>query len=1568
MATHSIGKLYVELDLDAAKFTNAQKKIIADSQKTAFSVESNFKTLGTKSDFIFDSMRKQAENAYNGIARNAKSSASEIARAQQGLAAKMKSINDEQYGSSSSTIAKIKTNWIAGMAAIAAAGVALNIGKSFLDAGIAAESMQKGLTAALGTVHEAAKAEQFLRQESERLGLVFMDQVKSYKSLAAAAKGTALEGEETKKIFTAVTTASTALGLSAEETSGSLMAIQQMMSKGTVQAEELRGQLSERLPGAFGMVAEAMGVTTAELGKMLEHGEVMATDMLPKLADALINRYGQAATDAADLTQQNLNRMNTAFTDLKVTIIDVFLPAISSAFSGLTNLIRLFPNLAKAIDLAQSGMISFSDIVTANGKELNDLVNNVDPLAAKIAEIKNRIDELANGPMAWRNTVEVGKLRAELTKLEAAQVSLRAKSDFGKMKDGWLAFYEGAEKAANQKLPAISEAHDKTTKKAIDHTKDFWEANFDDRYEIKSRSLDREMKLEKEYIEEGKKLGEDMWLSNEKERNAATDRAIQYEIDEQKNANDEIGKLYDEMWRDMRKAYSDIIYDMLQGDLDSWDDYFQAIKSMFLRLIAEMVALWSINFIKGIFSGTGSFSLASIFGTTETSAESSILSIAGLTAGVDSLTSSIGGLFGATQAVENGMYAFGVGAEVASTGVESAVVGMEAATASSLALAGALLPLGIAIGGMMGLDDMLFGDGPSAEQVLSEYEAGIRDLTEEQEAYWKMQYMGMSDMLDFYTGDLLDGTKQLTGVYSDFMNLNLTQMSRFKQLVADLEMALAMEAGTLMFDAVDVASSEEIMIQMEELMAEFKISPSDEWYDLVVQTASPGYESTQYTDNPNGYAAGGSPPPNSLILVGEQGPELMKTGSGATTIFSNPDTMRMMAMGIPGYASGTTDITYTSSGTAETDMWNDLIEKTEDYLNLLGDLGSELDDLNEYYTEQIALAESLGVTSEELAQIYAMQEAAQQELIDQWTEETLDAYAEMMGMTSGLNQEIRSITDQFADWSKDVQYLIDSGYLDESAMQVLKLAEAAAILSTTKRYLDDATQGFEDLQMSMIGWAQSLYGSDLWAAYETLEAWRNMNGYRTTGDLNDILNFTGMNPEDLQEYAGELEKFFASLAATLEEAYESVMQTQESIRNSIHTLNLSMMDSAKQAEYYSKHAMDAYNNLGNMSSEEQAQAIEWMHTEIMAYYDAQKQAIQERYQTEIDAINEAADSFADLINVLDKINDKIFDLKYSGYNLALPQAKAEVAKQDYATMLAAAQSSIGTGDTSAIDDLLSFVDTYLQSGQDAYKSSQAYLDMYAQVQSDLAAMGLTIGGMTNGKTVEELTEIQNGLIDDLNEQMQSEIDQLTQDVITALDILNIAANTTREQIGNELLNLYYMIDEAQKAVQVQMVTDSATLALINTALSSSGSIYIKLEEIRAAVVASGTSKVEEVKSVASSYFPTINTTGFSIGGGGAFSPKFGFADGGISSGPLSGYPAMLHGTELIVPLNDPKSARPSSSESDPEVKALLRELVSATKAGHVLTIDGQAIDSRADRMVVSRINRGMINDGRRLVN
>ena len=82
-----------------------------------------------------------------------------------------------------------------------------------------------------------------------------------YIKFRAASQQANLSSKETLKIFDSAAKASAVLALSADEVNGVFLALEQMLSKGKVITEELRRQLGERLPGAFGIMADAIGCT-----------------------------------------------------------------------------------------------------------------------------------------------------------------------------------------------------------------------------------------------------------------------------------------------------------------------------------------------------------------------------------------------------------------------------------------------------------------------------------------------------------------------------------------------------------------------------------------------------------------------------------------------------------------------------------------------------------------------------------------------------------------------------------------------------------------------------------------------------------------------------------------------------------------------------------------------------------------------------------------------------------------------------------------------------------------------------------------------------------------------------------------------------------------------------------------------------------------------------------------------------------------------------------------------------------------------------------------------------------
>ena len=140
-------------------------------------------------------------------------------------------------------------------------------------AGVEAQSFADSMRAATGDGASAARELAFVGREAARLGLDLPGAERAFIKLVAATRGTRLEGAVTREIFLGIGEAARAMGLSAEQQSGALTALEQIVSKSTVSAEELRGQLGERLPGAFQIAARAMGVSTEELDRMLRGGE-----------------------------------------------------------------------------------------------------------------------------------------------------------------------------------------------------------------------------------------------------------------------------------------------------------------------------------------------------------------------------------------------------------------------------------------------------------------------------------------------------------------------------------------------------------------------------------------------------------------------------------------------------------------------------------------------------------------------------------------------------------------------------------------------------------------------------------------------------------------------------------------------------------------------------------------------------------------------------------------------------------------------------------------------------------------------------------------------------------------------------------------------------------------------------------------------------------------------------------------------------------------------------------------------------------------------------------------------
>lgn len=191
-----------------------------------------------------------------------------------------------------------------------------------------------------GDFKQTAADLDFLRRNADRLGVELGGLAQEYSKFAIATKGTNLEGENTRRIFLSVAEAARVNRSSQEELQGVFTALTQIVSKGAVQMEELRQQLGDRLPGAIQLMADALGVTTAELIKMMEQGEVTSDALIP-FAEKLSEKFGPGLSESLKGTTVALGRVkNAAFQALVAFGQQGFLTSFVDLLNDITETLQ----------------------------------------------------------------------------------------------------------------------------------------------------------------------------------------------------------------------------------------------------------------------------------------------------------------------------------------------------------------------------------------------------------------------------------------------------------------------------------------------------------------------------------------------------------------------------------------------------------------------------------------------------------------------------------------------------------------------------------------------------------------------------------------------------------------------------------------------------------------------------------------------------------------------------------------------------------------------------------------------------------------------------------------------------------------------------------------------------------------------------------------------------------------------------------------------------------------------------------------------------------------------------
>lgn len=352
------------------------------------------------------------------------------------------------------------------------------VGGQFLEANLAAERLQKALLAITGDSGAAASEMAFIRATVDRLGLSLESTAKGYIKFSAATKGTALEGAKTREIFGGVAAAMSKLGLTATDQERAFNALGQMMSKGTVTAEELKGQLGDVLPGAFQIAARAAGLTTAELGKLMEQGGLLAEDFLPAFSEELKKTFGDSQEPVKGLAAE-MSRLGNQWKEAATTLGESGGVQILGAAMGGLNAVLM--TVAFAINFVVANFVAFGKslglvaaaVATMNfdglGEELNKVGQEAVAQVAKFAKLTGAaygMEDAADkaGKASGTAAGQVGKLGAAAEGASGAA---------GRSSAGWLAVvnaYGKATEAAKlyvQNAKATADANNRAAEAAV---------------------------------------------------------------------------------------------------------------------------------------------------------------------------------------------------------------------------------------------------------------------------------------------------------------------------------------------------------------------------------------------------------------------------------------------------------------------------------------------------------------------------------------------------------------------------------------------------------------------------------------------------------------------------------------------------------------------------------------------------------------------------------------------------------------------------------------------------------------------------------------------------------------------------------------------------------------------------------------------------------------------------------------------------------------------------------------------------------------------------------------------
>ncbi|MEW8494235.1 MAG: tape measure protein [Candidatus Thiodiazotropha taylori] len=459
----------------------------------------------------------------------------------------------------------------------------------------------------------------------------------------------------------------------------------------------------------------------------------------------------------------------------------------------------------------------------------------------------------------------------------------------------------------------------------------------------------------------------------------------------------------------------------------------------------------------------------------------------------------------------------------------------------------------------------------------------------------------------------------------------------------------------------------------------------------------------------------------------------------------------------------------------------------------------------------------------------------------------------------------------------------------------LATLRAASAIGLEYETMEEASEALAQYTQVSIAFAQL---TDLWMTEE--EKLNHAN--QALQEFNDSIERSGNAYIDTRE---ELQAYISSLDLTTEagrDLAEQALAIAGILDYTLTTTERLAQVESQRLDYTRSNLMSALSNEIN-ELEEQRQVLEDAVTVAHQQYTG---ALRSSIDAQQQAADEARSTAQDWLNISDSLANAQIDL--AGFT-STPGAQSSILRQRYNDSIQLAWQ----GDQDAMLAIPGLASDYLVSAKREASTSQEYARQVGAVRSQIA-------------TAENLAEAQANRHLDIVDAAEQQLSVLQSQLEEA------------EGLHDDVVS----IEQAYKNLQ----TAEFELA------SASFDEQIRQHEEMLSYLTGIEQSVDEVGLALIAY---INEGGrVPLDGSGQvipddFGPYPAYANGGISTGPSTGYPVELHGTEAVIPLPDNRSvpvsfisnSKDSSAYKDlvEEIRLLRAELIKAQEQNRSIGVE-----------------------------